>query len=1192
MGFYSYTIVWGLTIYLEGVLQIMGRSRVSRSCLTIFMALLLVTGMVAPPGAFTKPAAAGYSAADMAAMAVSFINEQYQDGKKIDGYTAYVLSLAGEDLAAAKWENGRSVKQEILEQSDLLGDNRSLITYICATQNDDGSFGPYANEYGTKAPLQALAAVRGELTGSIRDMADEAIDKAVEYFAERYQSGDLTYKVDGFNFDYRCIEALADAGVDLSAGQWITGGVSLGDGEQSVGQSVYDDDDSTSLREIALASANAAAEAVQLNPEAADPVYLAKELTVLCALDPDSDNINVLADAIIGSRHDSGDEVSFGSDVYGDVLVLTALGKAGRINDLDQDKVLAYLNNYKHEHKDSWGNSAGAAWGGWDPEEPDLTAQVVTALGYFSKNDNLEAAIEDGLAYLADIQDDDTAAIPARWDSTFATAETLMALKALGKTEGYTGQSGWIKNSRTKSIAQHLLAVSQWQDNQRRDRLAGLLAGRQKTADPGKGSFENSVYSDVWAYIALGEAGKIDILDTGSAKNYILNKQNDDGSWGETFGGAYYPDVLSTIQALRALDYLPEAAGQEVQDATGKGLAYLRGLQKENGGVYSDWDDPAVSNSEFIVALRQLDVDPAADWKNAQGLTPVDCLLNSTLNQDGSFGTSKNITGATSALAALLPTGGQGGPGGVITQPPAEEDGCSVDIAVVGENGELLYGPDSVFVSKEGRWGLTALGALDATGLEYTENGGMVTSIAGQANRGMNGWMYKVNNSIPSMSASAKTVKKDDRVIWWYSKDMSSPGPTWDSLSQQTITEQLKTETPASLVEQNKLFPVELQASDEALKILEKINQLISVKDKPVASIPPGEHNRAVVVVGSGGDPAGGPIQVLALRKELAQKTVDITQKVAAGAGAVIGGPGSVVGLCIPAGALTKDMDITVKKVAAVEDQSDSRTPAPQDFVFVSDIYHFGPDGTKFAVPATISLKLVIPPLIRAEDLALACYDQDGRWVIVPAVVDLDKGLILANVSHFSRYAVLAREPVKTFADVTGDSADWAREAIQKLAGAGILTGVDEANFEPEREVTRAEFAGMLVKALGIKEHAVDGQVFRDVLADRWYHGVVNAASAAGLIKGYEDGTFHPDGSITREEVAVILARSMQLQDAEEKLTFIDSDQIAGWARSGVAGASREGLIRGFPDGAFRPKATASRAQCAVMVYKLMTGQR
>ncbi|KUK11120.1 MAG: Uncharacterized protein XD50_0565 [Clostridia bacterium 41_269] len=111
--------------------------------------------------------------------------------------------------------------------------------------------------------------------------------------------------------------------------------------------------------------------------------------------------------------------------------------------------------------------------------------------------------------------------------------------------------------------------------------------------------------------------------------------------------------------------------------------------------------------------------------------------------------------------------------------------GTKVWIAVVGKNGELLFGPSFVTLNENSRWGITALGALEATGLSFTISplyGDFVTSVEGQKNEGMSGWMYKVNDRIPSISAGKMSVKGGDKIIWWYSAGSNFRGPSWDSL--------------------------------------------------------------------------------------------------------------------------------------------------------------------------------------------------------------------------------------------------------------------------------------------------------------------------------------------------------------------------------------------------------------------------
>lgn len=116
------------------------------------------------------------------------------------------------------------------------------------------------------------------------------------------------------------------------------------------------------------------------------------------------------------------------------------------------------------------------------------------------------------------------------------------------------------------------------------------------------------------------------------------------------------------------------------------------------------------------------------------------------------------------------------------------ESGCTVGIAIVGKNGELFYNAGQVVVKKDNKWGITALGALDATGVPYTTAPAwpdFVYSISGQANSGVSGWMYSVNGDIPMHMADKHPVKAGDKVIWWYSNSMDQPQPQWEELSQK-----------------------------------------------------------------------------------------------------------------------------------------------------------------------------------------------------------------------------------------------------------------------------------------------------------------------------------------------------------------------------------------------------------------------
>ena len=152
----------------------------------------------------------------------------------------------------------------------------------------------------------------------------------------------------------------------------------------------------------------------------------------------------------------------------------------------------------------------------------------------------------------------------------------------------------------------------------------------------------------------------------------------------------------------------------------------------------------------------------------------------------------------------------------------------------------------------------------------------------------------------------------------------------------------------------------------------------------------------------------------------------------------------------------------------------------------------------------------------------------------------------------------------------------------------GIVTGVTVNTFEPDREITRAEFATLVAKALNLTSTASAG--FSDVASESWYYTYVNAAANAGLIAGY-DGLFRPDDRITREEMAVIIAKTYSFAGGQAAsggaARFADADSISSWAYASVD-ATAAGLISGMTADTFAPAENATRAQAASLLQRLL----
>lgn len=163
----------------------------------------------------------------------------------------------------------------------------------------------------------------------------------------------------------------------------------------------------------------------------------------------------------------------------------------------------------------------------------------------------------------------------------------------------------------------------------------------------------------------------------------------------------------------------------------------------------------------------------------------------------------------------------------------------------------------------------------------------------------------------------------------------------------------------------------------------------------------------------------------------------------------------------------------------------------------------------------------------------------------------------------------------------------WAFHEINQLSSRGIIHGVGMNRFEPQREITRAEFTSLLVKALGLKVTDT-GPVFTDVKPGAWYAGSVQAAYEAGIVHGMGDKIFRPHEIITREQMAAMLAAVVDKKNSQYPLAYKDTDKISAWALPAIRTLAAMNLTGGFPDGEFKPGASANRAQAAVLIYRML----
>lgn len=255
-----------------------------------------------------------------------------------------------------------------------------------------------------------------------------------------------------------------------------------------------------------------------------------------------------------------------------------------------------------------------------------------------------------------------------------------------------------------------------------------------------------------------------------------------------------------------------------------------------------------------------------------------------------------------------------------------------------------------------------------------------------------------------------------------------------------------------------------------------------------------------------------------------------------------------------------------------------------------SKVYDFalsvnGRPLTEFEQPILIRIPLINLSGVDKELLSVAKI-VDGKFVFYGGYVEGDA--IVEARDTFSSYVVV--ENKVAFND-TGRVQSWAGRQIEVMAAKGAIEGKAAGVFAPHDNVTRAEFAKMLVKALDL-EHAKATENFADVKATDWFAPYVAAAVKHGIIQGRSSTVFDPHAKITRAEMATMIARALKVKynlkgaaDPDAALRFSDADRIPAALKDGVAFAAENGLILGY-QGKFNPNDNATRAEAAVVLYR------
>ncbi len=165
----------------------------------------------------------------------------------------------------------------------------------------------------------------------------------------------------------------------------------------------------------------------------------------------------------------------------------------------------------------------------------------------------------------------------------------------------------------------------------------------------------------------------------------------------------------------------------------------------------------------------------------------------------------------------------------------------------------------------------------------------------------------------------------------------------------------------------------------------------------------------------------------------------------------------------------------------------------------------------------------------------------------------------------------------------------WADANIKYVYDHALMNGYEDGTFRPGNSITRAEFAAVMSRFLGLLPNQAAAAQFTDCTA-HWALGYIGALAEKGIVGGVSETEFAPDSNITREQIAVILSRAFGLTAAETQ-KYTDDADISSWAYDGVYSVRTAGYMTGDENGRFLPKSPATRAEVATIICRLHQNQ-
>jgi hypothetical protein len=250
--------------------------------------------------------------------------------------------------------------------------------------------------------------------------------------------------------------------------------------------------------------------------------------------------------------------------------------------------------------------------------------------------------------------------------------------------------------------------------------------------------------------------------------------------------------------------------------------------------------------------------------------------------------------------------------------------------------------------------------------------------------------------------------------------------------------------------------------------------------------------------------------------------------------------------------------------------------------------------------PATVAMTCDTGDLPAAAmgHVDLLRYDEGrAQWLEITSSRDTGTGVVQGQTETLGLMRLAWPLPESDFSDVSDSPTDpfWALWEIQAACDAGIVQGYPGGTYHPAEAVSRAQMAVYIARALaggdaGVPANPTTVSFPDDVPADHWAYRYVEYAVGAGVVQGYDATHYRPDTIVTRDQMAVFVARAKQWVSVGEAMNTAPElfpDVAAGfWCGTAVQACVAHGVVNGYADGTYHPERQVTRDQMAVYVAR------